>query len=152
MITIKPLTYNPFAVHDGFRDIWPQRDNAPEEDVLYYLEASPPEFKFLICLNDQPIGLTGYWPLTVDSMGMAWSGLIKSQQGKGYWPQAFKLVLDHMRAAYPEIKYAIEPMPQERVNELGPYYEKLGFVNMNVIMDHPELYDAVTWIEYRYTL
>jgi hypothetical protein len=152
MITIKPLTYNPFSAHAGFRDIWPNRDNAPEDDCIFYLEESPDEFKFLICDADTPIGITGYWPLRDDTQAMAWSGVVASHRGKGAWPKAFKLMLDHIREHHPEAKYLVEPMPQERVAELGPYYERMGFRNTNQIMTDPQLYDAVVWIEFIYTL
>lgn len=151
MIALIDMRVNPFKNYPEFQLIWPDRDDAPEDDVMDYLEGRQPhDKKFLICKGPEVVGMTGFWPLDERDgvrMALAWTGVVPSYHGEGIWGEAFKLLLERLP---PNVKWLVEPMPEERVIGLGPLYERLGFFNTGVVMDHPELYDKVNWIEFVY--
>ena len=150
MITLIDMRVNPFVAYPEFRMIWLGRDDAPEGDAVDYIEGRLPEDrKFLICKDAEVVGMTGYWPLDKGRVALAWTGVVPSQWGQGIWREAFALLLERLPES---IKYVVEPMPQDRIAELAPLYERLGFINTGKVMDHPELYDKVTWIEFVYEI
>jgi hypothetical protein len=150
MINLIDMRVNPFKNYPEFNLIWPDRDGAPERDVVDYLEGRLPyDHKFLICVGPKVVGMTGYWPLDKGRVALAWTGVVPSSQGQGVWREAFKILLERLS---PSVKYVVEPMPAERMSSLGPAYERMGFVNTGTVMDHPELYAKVKWIEYVYTV
>jgi hypothetical protein len=151
MISLIDMRVNPFKNYPEFNLIWPDREDAPEADVIDYLEGRQPhDKKFLICKGTEVVGMTGFWPLDGKDggrMALAWTGVVPSHRGENIWAEAFKLVLERLPKT---TQWLVEPMPEERVEELGPLYHKMGFFNTGVVMDHPELYDKVNWIEFVY--
>jgi len=151
-LRLSQMLINPFEAINGFRDIWPDRQGAPEADALNWLDNPQDELKYLIWVNNSPVGITGAWPLEPDVMALAWSGLIPSAQGKGYWPKAFKLLVERIKLHRPETKSIVEPIPADRETELSGLFLKLGFVKTGRVLDHPELFLGVQWLEYRLEL
>lgn len=42
----------------------------------------------------------------------------------------------------------VEAIPEEREEELRGFYENLGFKKTGKVIDHPQMYNQVIWLEY----
>lgn len=142
--------YNPFEEFPEFREIWPDRDNAPEGDFKNWLEKPGTEVKFLICVENIVVGLTGLWEMEPGKVALAWHGIVPSQRGKGYSQSALRRLITMCPQLYPEAEMLVESIPADREKELAPYFLRNGFIRTGNVVEHPEMYDGVVWMEYVY--
>lgn len=147
LVLFSPMK-NPFATYLEFRDIWPDRNNAPEKDFLNWLEDPGTERKYLIVVEGRVVGLTGLWEMDVKKLALAWHGIIPSERKKGYSEAALIRLIEQCRKDYPNAKELVESIPQDREDELRGFFQKLGFVRTGEIVNHPEMMEGVVWMEY----
>ena len=82
-----------------------------------------PDWGTWLVLNEAGdlIGVTGLWNY-FDYLGLSWTGLLPPYRGKGY----FKAILEaHQK--HQSSTYLVELMPVERLNDLPPMFNHLGF-------------------------
>lgn len=149
-MTLADLEFNPFEFYREFKNIWPDREGAPEADVVSWLKDPGTERKFLIVVENRAVGITGLWEMGDDKVALAWHGITPSDRKKGYSKAAMLRLIKMCPELYPKAKMLVESIPKDREDELRSYFEKLGFVATGKVVNHPEMYDGVTWMEYVY--
>lgn len=154
-IKLLKLRENPFEKYPEFRSIWPLRQQEVEEDCLNFLSKPYKEDKFLIVKyidgvqgSEIPIGITGYFEL--DGMFiLAWHGVLPDERKNGYSAEALSKMAFIIHLRFPRLTEVVELVPQDREEEVGSYFKKLGFVKTGRIITHPDLVQDVVWLEYK---
>jgi len=152
-IELHPLIFNPFSL-TGFDQIWGDRSDYVEEDCLYTLQHPDDDNNkkyFIVDARQYPIGLTGYYVID-GRVILAWHGIIPQYRSNGASTIALQLLAAKIRSSYPNATELIELVPEDREDEVGPYFMKLGFVPTGIIFDHPDFVDTVVWKEYHINL
>ena len=148
-IRLHPMTFNPFSLN-GFDKIWGERSDAVREDCQYTIE-HPNDINnkkfFIVDGRMYPIGITGYY-LIDGRLILSWHGVIPSSQNKGASTIALRILAQHLYCTFDHITDLIELVPEDREEELGPYFTSLGFVTTGKIFSHPDFLDSVVWKEY----
>lgn len=149
MLSLVDLTFDPFDL-PGFKDIWIVRYERARSDTQKWLLDPGYERKFLIMLDDIPIGLTGYYHFNED-IGLAWHGIIPKYQGNGYGKEAFLQLYD---IAVTDVNYLdairmVEIIPEDRESELSPFFLAMNFVkNPDEEVNFHWVLRTVKWIVY----
>lgn len=130
MITIEPLTTNPFINNPELLKIWPEKSSKIVHEItLETLEKNEPGI-FLIKKEEQIIGLTGYFLMdeTMENIGLRWHGIVQSQRRKGYSEAAMTLVMQEVKSLYPQSSYLVEYVPvTDYSSYIVKHFVSLGF-------------------------
>lgn len=143
-----PLTFDPFKSLPELNTIWEARNAVMTSDVKQYLCDCGTERKFLIIVNDDVVGITGYFKVG-RNVGLAWHGIIPKYRGNKYSGVAIKLLISEIKkdSNFRHCEELIEFVPADRQEELSKYFKSLGFVK-KWNAKNTFLAPGVNWIRY----
>ena len=135
MITLQPvLTGDPFALYPALLTIWPEpfATRARCDTVESLEEIDDEDFGaiFLITLQGQVIGITGYYWYDDEGieLGLRWHGLLPTHRGTGLSAVVIDALLEVIRSMQPKATTLIELIPDTAYGiTLRRHFERLGF-------------------------
>lgn len=124
---------NPMKQYPQFQKLWKQRREKMLDDFEDHFK-TPYEWDrecsiFVILADGKPIGVTGYCFYSEQNrVGLVWHGILEEYRGKGYAQEALRRVMRLASYKFPDIKTFVEMVPEDRENELAPFFKRCGFV------------------------
>ncbi len=131
---------NPFLDYPQLQTIWPSElqllaekgtvESIQDEKEFYVKNhLNIPDTLFLIRLNNEVIGLTGfYFSSQEHAAHLRWHGIIPQHRRYGYSRQTLVLIAQRLVEQYPHVEHLIESVPVCPAAEtIAPYFHKIGF-------------------------
>lgn len=149
-----PSGPQPHYLENLIAQIWPKR---AKEIYNLFLDGSSDieninDHPFAIYVNEEPLGITGFYlydKLEQKEVGLSWHGVIPQARKQGLSRQVFNTIIQIAKEVYPNATHIVELIPEDRLDELAPYFEKLGFVFSGEYAQFDYLPKTTRWLKYR---
>jgi hypothetical protein len=112
---------------DLVSSIWDERASWIHGELERHLVQPESDRVFLIEVDQNVVGVTGYYSFAGGSVGLCWHGVTKSVRGTGVSRLALEQVRTLAAKDYPDAEWLIELIPADRLAELDEYFVELGF-------------------------
>jgi hypothetical protein len=141
----------PAYLESLIRQIWPHR--AEEIYSLFVNGGSDidanTDHPHVVVLNNEPIGITGFYKYDDEYVGLCWHGIAPAHRGKGFSRQAFTQICTLAVEYYPQASGMVELIPSDRKLDLEPYFTKLGFYETGLVANFDYLPKGPEWRIFR---
>lgn len=143
LLEYKKGSENPFKSNPHLKNIWEEKElqERAEGSIERFNENEQENGKiFLIKLNNQIIGITGYY-FTEDKncIGLRWHGIIPTMRDRGCSTEALNLLWEYLKTNEFNVKYVQEFAPSNDVRTIE-YFEKIGFKKIEI---NPKINDEL---------
>jgi hypothetical protein len=152
--SLAPAGKQPAYLENLIAQIWPTR--AQKIYQLFLEGASDIEnlndHPFVIRVNEEYVGITGFYlydKIEQKEVGLSWHGIIPQARKQGLSKAVFNTVSQIAKEVYPDATHIVELIPEDRLSELAPYFEKLGFVFSGELAHFDYLPKTTNWLIYK---
>lgn len=107
-------------------NIWDEeKTKLAKEAADEWLTATCDGHVYLILANEVVVGITGWWEISRDDVGLRWHGIASNERNKGYSLTAIKVLRNTLAGAF---KFLHEAAYSEKA---AVYFKKLGFTEQS---------------------
>jgi|GEM_PF-6336177 len=151
LASLPSMGTQPAYIEGLIRQIWPHR--AEEIYSLFVNGGSDidaaTDHPFVVTLDGEPIGITGFYKYDGRDVGLCWHGIIPAHRGKGLSRAAFAQVRALAADTYQTATDIIELIPSDKEQDLSPYFRNLGFAHHGEVATFDYLPKGPEWRVYR---